>query len=117
MEERRILPQAFRSYRSLIRSKNIYNTWLLIKLFILVCLVGTVIVERYYDIPGVVVSADRKALVLIYSGLGLLILSAIIRLVIVNCEKIPGLSNIHERMEQREFRRLKTTYQYQLRVK
>lgn len=117
MEERRILPQAFRSYNALRQSRNRYNIWLIIKLFILVCLVGVVIVERYYDIPKVEVSGDYKALILIYSGLGTLILSVIIRLLIVNCDMIPGLSNIQERMEEREFNRLRTTYQYQLRIK
>lgn len=117
MEERRILPQAMRSYKAFRRSRNRYNTWLFIKLFIYVCLTAITIIERYYDIPGIQVSGDRKAIILTYTGLGILIMIEVIRFLIVNCGGIPWLSNIQERMEQREFNRLKTTYQYQLRTR
>lgn len=117
MENQRISRQAMRSYNALRRSRNRYNTWLFIKLFIYVCLTAVTIIERYYDIPGVQVSGDRKAIILIYTGLGILMMIEVIRFLIVNCGGIPWLSNIQERMEQREFDRLKKTYQYQLRVK
>lgn len=117
MEDQRISRQAMRSYNALRQSRNRYNTWLFIKLFIYVSLTIITIIERYYDIPGVQVSGDRKAIILIYTGLGILLMIEVIRFFIVNCGRIPWLSNIQERMEQREFDRLRKTYKYQLRAK
>ncbi|MDM1401225.1 hypothetical protein HX025_11270 [Myroides odoratimimus] len=116
MKESTISPEALRSYQRLQRKR--YNSLVCIGIEIIVymAIIAFVFFANYYHFRRVRIQVGNDNPMNAYLLFLLLILCALVRVIILYIDKIPVLSKLQERMEKREFERLKKTYQYQVRL-